>query len=121
MCARKCVNGEVHDCFISIPIPYRARKRIWHGIWALVLLMYAPLVHTCISLLHCPAVPGASDEDEDRVSFDLLFIVYTVIFEVCLWALENGPTRANVIVLYVVVCMHKAELLNNLQVSLVSS
>jgi hypothetical protein len=37
----------------------RAQKRIWHGVWAFILLLYAPLVHTCLSLLHCPSIPPA--------------------------------------------------------------
>ena len=47
---------------------YRAQKRIWHGLWVFILLMYAPLVHTCLSLLHCPSIPPTQGGDAKPVS-----------------------------------------------------
>lgn len=40
-----------------LPLFSRTRKYIWHGMWSLVLLLYAPLMHTCATLLHCPYLP----------------------------------------------------------------
>ena len=44
------------------------RKYVWHGIWSLILLLYAPLVFTCTSLLHCPETPSVRGEEEADVS-----------------------------------------------------
>ena len=41
-------------------ILYRAKIRMWYGVWAIFQLLYIPLVHTCITLLHCPALPNAN-------------------------------------------------------------
>ena len=45
----------------------RAQKRIGRGIWALLLLLYAPLAYTCVMLLHCPQSVAGSDGDETAV------------------------------------------------------
>jgi len=50
--------------FFCWPREMRTRKYIWHGMWSLVLLLYAPLMHMCISLLHCPYLPGAGGAEE---------------------------------------------------------
>ena len=58
--------GLCNDCqtvFLS-----RAQKRIWHGVWAFVLLLYTPLVHTCLSLLHCPSMPPVQGGEPTPVS-----------------------------------------------------
>ena len=43
------------------------RKNVWHAVYSLILLLYAPLVHTCASLLHCPETPGDQQEEEAHV------------------------------------------------------
>ena len=30
----------------------------WHGIWWIILLMYTHLLHTSMSILNCPRIPG---------------------------------------------------------------
>ena len=43
---------------------------MWHGVWALVQVTYAPLVYTCVMLLHCPRLPnneGFGDVTVSRV------------------------------------------------------
>ncbi len=62
------------------PLPYQistdffptrsrdGREYVWHGVWSLVLLLYAPLVHTCLNLLQCPFTPSADGEEEALVS-----------------------------------------------------
>ena len=36
---------------------FRGKRGMWHGVWSLVQLTYAPLCYTCIALLHCPVLP----------------------------------------------------------------
>ena len=52
----------------------RAQKRIWHGLWAFILLMYAPLVYTCLSLFHCPTLPPTQGGDTELVSYTIQFM-----------------------------------------------
>ena len=44
------------------------RKYVWHGVWSLILLLYAPLLFTCTSLLHCAETPSVRGEEEANVS-----------------------------------------------------
>ena len=46
----------------------RAKIRMWHGVWALLELLYTPLVYTCVSLLHCPELPDNNAEEDVNVS-----------------------------------------------------
>ena len=46
-------------------VVFRARLKIWNGVWALVLLTYAPLCYTCVMLLNCPQLPHASSGEDD--------------------------------------------------------
>ncbi len=62
----------------SSSFTHKARKRIWHGVWTLVLLLYAPLAYTCSALIHCPSIPG-NGQDEEYVSG--LLSVYIINFE----------------------------------------
>ena len=49
---------------------YRARKKIWHGVWTLVLLLYSPLVYTCVMLLKCPRIPDTEGKNNVAVSYN---------------------------------------------------
>ena len=60
---------------------------MWHGIWALILLLYAPLVFTCTSLLHCPEIPSVSGEEEAYVSVCVCVCV-SVCVSVCVCVCE---------------------------------
>jgi hypothetical protein len=41
----------------------RAKLKIWHGVWSLIQLTYAPLCYTCFSLLHCTFLANNSGHD----------------------------------------------------------
>ncbi len=58
------------DCVYSIR-SRDGREYVWHAVWSLILLLYVPLVHTCLSLLHCPYTPNIHDGDEEAVSISV--------------------------------------------------
>ena len=47
---------------------------MWQGVWALVLLLYAPLVHTCVMLLKCPMI--ADNDGDNYVGVSFINIIY---------------------------------------------
>lgn len=36
----------------------RSPRDTWHGVWWLILLLYTPIVHTSVTILHCPSFPA---------------------------------------------------------------
>ena len=56
------------SAFLCLFPNYRAKIRMWHGVWALLELLYTPLVYTCVSLLHCPELPDNNAEEDVNVS-----------------------------------------------------
>ena len=43
---------------------------MWHGVWTLVLLLYSPLVYTCVMLLKCPRIPDTDGKNNVAVSYN---------------------------------------------------
>ena len=62
----------------------RVQRHIWHGVWTLVLLIYAPLAYTCIILLVCPSLPsaqgGAAKPVSQSICGALSFCTYVCIY-----------------------------------------
>ena len=40
---------------------FRRKVLTWHGLWWIVLLMYNHVLHTSMSILNCPRLPGKDD------------------------------------------------------------
>ena len=47
---------------ISCRYSYKKPRDPWHGLWWIVLLMYTHVVHTSMSILNCPILPGRSGD-----------------------------------------------------------
>ena len=47
---------------ISCRYIYKKPRDPWHGLWWIVLLMYTHVVHTSMSILNCPILPGRSGD-----------------------------------------------------------
>jgi len=43
------------------------RPQVWRAVWFLILLFYAPLLHTCIALLKCPVIASVNGGDHVTV------------------------------------------------------
>eukprot|EP00731_Ephydatia_muelleri_P010295 Em0005g881a len=47
-------------CSITVAIMYRCSpRRKWHGLWWIAVLIYTHVVHTSMSILNCPRLPGS--------------------------------------------------------------
>ena len=53
--------------YIQFPRQKRSPYAPWHGLWWIVVLMYTHVVHTSMSILNCPRLPG-SDGNTTNVS-----------------------------------------------------
>ncbi|XP_019857682.1 PREDICTED: uncharacterized protein LOC109585984 [Amphimedon queenslandica] len=42
----------------------RGRRKIFHGLWSLILVTYAPLCYTCMMLLHCPILADINGSND---------------------------------------------------------
>lgn len=63
------LNKNYNNFCLKILHSCRARLKVWNGVWALVLLTYAPLCYTCVMILNCPKIADAtSGIDEVPVS-----------------------------------------------------
>lgn len=46
---------------------HRGSRKIYRGLWSLILVTYAPLCYTCMTLLHCPILADVNGEDDVMV------------------------------------------------------
>ena len=52
---------------ITTTVMFIMRRRLkkhalpWHGLWWIVLLLYTHILHTSMSILNCPILPGRDD------------------------------------------------------------
>ncbi len=51
------------------------RHHMWRVVWFLLLLFYAPLLHTCTAILKCRSTPSATGREEALVSVIIMISV----------------------------------------------
>ena len=73
---------------ISCRYIYKKSLDLWHGLWWIVLLMYTHVVHTSMSILNCPILPGRSGDyvpvSARKELWGTLQLTYTVFRNGCL-------------------------------------
>ncbi len=70
-------NSKVHGCVRAYRsrIGRAGRHYVWHVVWFLLLLFYAPLLHTCAAILKCRSTPSATGREEALVSVIIMISV----------------------------------------------